>query len=405
MAVSQTTLSETGWYSAIQNTLYEIISKANQGIYEGTSALIHNTMSYTIVLTTILVWLILRLKNGYPSKDEMFSAGKWLLLVLFIYAVFYSYESYKGFASLFLLPANWVKTIIVNGLGLDGGNFLDTLNQTSDKINKMCADMYNHAKEEANKGLFNFLGDIKLPFLLIGLFLFWIWVICLYLALFGGLLIITGSQFITILLLSASPILIPFILYRITRAYFFSYLKLVISYSLYPSIALIIISIALSSANDMGNQYGKEGFIESVYENTFSNCVPLILITILGIYFMTKIPNWVSQIMGVQGLDAGGTGAGLSVAKTAGMATGVGLGTGAVKGVAGAISGYKGAGSGLKGLASGALGGMKGGLGGALGGAAKQLPGNKTAQTAMRFANSSIGKAIKGNNGATASAG
>ncbi|TNB63265.1 type IV secretion system protein [Campylobacter helveticus] len=401
---NSTSIGEMNWFGKIQSALQSIITQANQGIYEGTSALIHNTMSYTIVLTTILVWLILRLKNGYPSKDEMFSAGKWLLLVLFIYAVFYSYESYKGFASLFLLPANWVKTIVTYAMGLQGGDFINTLSQSSDKIQEVCRDLMKEIEKD-NTGIFTIGEDFLITFAIIGCFWFWIYVAIVYIALFGGLLIITGATFITILLLCASPILIPFILYRSTRAYFFSYLKLVISYSLYPSIALIIISIVTSSINDFGNQAGKPSVAKQIYDETFAFCFPLILITILGIYFLTKIPNWVSQIMGVQGLDAGGTGAGLSVAKTAGMATGVGLGTGAVKGVAGAISGYKGAGGGLKGLASGALGGMKGGLDGALGGAAKQLPGNKTTQAAMRFASSSIGKAIKGNNGATASAG
>ncbi|EAH9987605.1 type IV secretion system protein [Campylobacter upsaliensis] len=390
MAVSQTTLSETGWYSAIHNTLANIITKANQGIFDGTYALIHNTMSYTIIVTTIMVWLILRLKNGYPSKDEMFSAGKWLMLVLFIYAIFYSYESYKGFISLFMLPANWVKTIVTYAMQMDGGNFIDTLSQTSDKINKMCDDMYQHIIIESEKGWFNFLGDMKVIFLLIATFFFWLWVLILYIALFGGLLIITGSQFITMLLLSAAPILIPFILYRTTRAYFFSYLKLVISYSLYPSIALIIISIALSSANDMSAQYGKEGFIASVYDNPFTTCFPLILMTILGIYFMTKIPNWVSQIMGVQGLDGAGSGAGQAALSFAGKATAA-TGIGAVAGgVTSAIAGR---------------GVLKGAIGGGLKGMTSSIPGSESAKKIWDTAKGFKEAKSSTTNGATAKAG
>ncbi|EAJ8475236.1 type IV secretion system protein, partial [Campylobacter upsaliensis] len=201
---------------------------------------------------------------------------------------------------------------------------------------------------------------MKVIFLLIATFFFWLWVLILYIALFGGLLIITGSQFITMLLLSAAPILIPFILYRTTRAYFFSYLKLVISYSLYPSIALIIISIALSSANDMSAQYGKEGFIASVYDNPFTTCFPLILMTILGIYFMTKIPNWVSQIMGVQGLDGAGSGAGQAMQVAAGKALGITTGGAVIGAVGGAIKGGKSGGA-LGAIGQGLLGGLSGG--------------------------------------------
>ena len=384
------TLAETGWYNGIYQTLNEILQIASQGIFDGASALIHNNMSYTIIAVTIMVWLILRLKNGYPSKDEMFSAGKWLMIVLLIYAIFYSYANYKGFISLFMLPANWVRSIVATAMGFEGRAFIDIINEASDTINKMCKIINQQILKE-NDNANGALDSLAYAIDIVSFSFFWLYIALLYIALFGGLLIMTGSQFISALILTTAPIMIPFILYRSLRAYFFSWLKLFISYSLYAPIALIIISIVLKPINEFKENLGNaENYYKNLDENTFVLSISYMLIVIFGIYLMTKIPNWVSQIIGVQGLDGAGSGAGQAALSFAGKATAA-TGIGAVAGgVTSAIAGR---------------GVLKGAIGGGLKGMTSSIPGSESAKKIWDTAKGFKEAKSSTTNGATAKAG
>ena len=62
----------------------------------------------------------------------------------------------------------------------------------------------------------------------------------------GIILIVQVSGYIALIVLSIAPVMIPLLFNKNLRAYFFSWLKFYISYSLYAPLALIILGIALA---------------------------------------------------------------------------------------------------------------------------------------------------------------
>ncbi|XTO84271.1 type IV secretion system protein (plasmid) [Campylobacter coli] len=128
--------------------------------------------------------------------------------------------------------------------------------------------------------------------------------------------IVVSSTFFAMIILSLAPATIPLLFSKRTAPYFYSWLKIFISYSLYVPASFIILSfcmIPIQKVQELGN-------IQQVYDNQFANFFVPTLISLICIYLLTKIPNWISQVMGVQGLDGGGSGGALDMAKSVGMA-------------------------------------------------------------------------------------
>lgn len=370
-------LGQTNWLSGIMYPLQSCLDTAYQTIFNSVQGILFNGVAYTLIILIIIYWLLNRLKTGYPSKDEIFEAGKWMVITLLIYAVFYSFEGYKGFISLFLIPQGWVKGAVSSIFDMKSqGNFEDLINQAFDLQNQLAVGLWKVGQKQ-NGGTFT-PNSMAAIYTGLSLFFYGLYYIVFFIALIGATCIIIGAQFIASLILSTAPIVIPFLVIKPLKSYFYSWLKLFISYSLYPSIALIILNIAMKPIQDIKNYQGiGDEAIKNAYENNFSTFFPMTLLTIFCIYLFTKIPNWVSQIMGVQGLDSGGVGAGLSIAKNAGLAAA----TGGVSGVMTKVAG----GSFFAGAARGALGTLPG---------AKTLGGIKDA----------VAKRMSNGKGATASA-
>lgn len=370
-------LDQTNWLSGIMGYFQELLNKSFEIIFNSMQNLLHNGVAYTIILIIIIYWLILRLKTGYPTRDEIFEALKWLVMVFFVFGIFTSFNAYTGFLSLIYLPANWVRNAVSTLFDINqyGGDFESVVNKAFSLQNKLVVDLVKICNNKSNFGLWGNImpggkigEQIYFVLCLFGLFFYWLYYLVFAIAMLGGICIYTGSSFIAMLLLSTAPILIPFLIIKPLKPYFYSWLKLVISYSLYPSIALIILSLAMKPLNELEKVVNQQEAIEEFYNNTFISFFPMTLMTIIVIFLLTKIPNWVSQIMGVQGLDSGGVGAGLSLAKQ----TGLSMASAGIGGLAG-------------GFAARAAGGNI--LGGVLGGAGRatlsSIPGSKTVRQLM----------------------
>lgn len=392
-------LEQTNWLNGIMNMLQSLLNKSYEGIFHSMQSTLYNGVAYTVIITMIMFWLIMRLKNGYPTREELFEALKWFIMVLFIFGVFYSFDSYKAFISWFLIPADWVKSAVGSLFDLKAnGDFASSINEALGKQNNLAVELWEIAKK-ANSSWWK-PDSIEMLFTAFSLFFYWLYYIVFFIAVVGALCIVVGSQFIASLILSTAPIVIPFLVVKQLKPYFFSWLKLFISYSLYPSIALIILMLAMQPIADLNTELSQAKAVRNFYEHTFATFFPMTAITIFAIYLMTKIPNWVSQIMGVQGLDSGGVGGGLAMAKSAGVAAA----SGGVGGIIGAAKGAKGGfqSGGIGGAIKGALsGGMKGGASSAL----KTLPGAKTINAIRESIGSGINKQVSNGAGAVASAG
>ncbi|ARJ57131.1 type IV secretion system protein [Campylobacter cuniculorum] len=370
-------IKKSNLIALIQEPMQKLLTQAYETIYSNMQNILHNGVAYTIILIIIIYWLILRLKTGYPTRDEIFEALKWLVMVFFVFGIFTSFNAYTGFLSLIYLPANWVRSAVSTLFDINqyGGDFESVVNKAFSLQNKLVVDFVKICNDKSDFGLWGNIipggkigEQIYFVLCLFSLFFYWLYYLVFAIAMLGGICIYTGSSFIAMLLLSTAPIVIPFLIIKPLKPYFYSWLKLVISYSLYPSIALIILSLAMKPLNELEKIVNQQKAIEELYNNTFIAFFPMTLMTIIVIFLLTKIPNWVSQIMGVQGLDSGGVGAGLSLAKQAGVS----MASAGVGGLAG-------------GLAARAAGGNI--LGGVLGGAGRatlsSIPGNKTMRQLM----------------------
>lgn len=365
----------------ITGTFQTLISQIFEPIFSAVQNTLYHQASYTIILLVVIFWLFKLLKTGYPTREELFEAGKWVGLVCFIYAIFYSYAGYIEFIKLLSLPANWLRN--ATSIIFDGElEPLEMIAQAFTKSNQLLTRLYHRAGEMLTgesaiqmmistttllipggaiyKAII-MLGYISFPVLL------WLTTAILII---GILAIIMVSGFMALLILSIAPVMIPLLFNKNLRAYFFSWLKLYISYSLYVPLALIVLGLVVNSINsiiDIPQTEIKETI--TGFWDFFAFCFKHIVFNCICIYLLLQIPNWVSQVMGVQGLNSGGVGAGVATMAGAGV---VGL-TGGAGGIAGGMLAKAQGGSALAGMMKGGLGAM-----------AKNLPGAKTIEGAVK---------------------
>lgn len=343
----------------VAGALHKVIQHSYEPIFSTVQNTLYHQASYTIILLVVIFWLFRLLKTGYPTREELFEAGKWIGLVCFIYAIFYSYAGYVEFIKLLSLPANWLRNA-TGGL-IEGDNIVDIVTQTFKKLAELNARLWNQLMENYNS---MYSKTLDVPFNAIpaffGILPFLLFYLSFAFLMIGIILIVQVSGYIALIVLSIAPVMIPLLFNKNLRAYFFSWLKFYISYSLYAPLALIILGIALAVIQKNLELPSTElkaiatGFMSILYH--FSSGL---ILSILCIYLLLQIPNWVSQVIGMQGLNSGG------------VATMAGASVGAVTGCAGSTAG---------GMLAKAQGGsaLAGAMKGGFGAMAKNLPGAKT---------------------------
>ncbi|WP_416824377.1 type IV secretion system protein [Helicobacter ganmani] len=365
----------------VAGALHKVIQHSYEPIFSAVQNTLYHQASYTIILLVVIFWLLRLLKTGYPTREELFEAGKWIGLVCFIYAIFYSYAGYIEFIKLLNLPANWLRNA-TGGL-IEGDNIVEIVTQTFKKLAELNIRLWNQLVKHygeivgmAGKGMM--LHIIPSSF---GILPFLLFYLSFAFLMIGIILIVQVSGYIALIILSIAPVMIPLLFNRNLRAYFFSWLNLYISYSLYAPLALIILGVALAVIQknlelpDTELQSIATGFMSILYH--FSSGL---ILSILCIYLLLQIPNWVSQVMRMQGLINGGVGAG--------VATMAGAGVGVVTGGAGSIAG---------GMLAKAQGEriLKGATSGGLKGLAQHIPGAKTYNAIMEKGKTATGGKAK----------
>lgn len=360
----------------VAGALHKVIQHSYEPIFSAVQNTLYHQASYTIILLVVIFWLFRLLKTGYPTREELFEAGKWVGLVCFIYAIFYSYAGYIEFIKLLNLPANWLRN--ATGSLIEGENIVEIVTQTFKKLAELNGRLWDALMKNYEyleiKGLFNLKINAVLSF--IGILPFLLFYLSFAFLMIGIILIVQVSGYIALIVLSIAPVMIPLLFNRNLRAYFFSWLKLYISYSLYAPLALIILGIALSVIQKNLELPSTE--LEAIATGFWSilyHFLSGLILSVLCIYLLLQIPNWVSQVMGVQGLNSGGVGAGVATMAGAGV---VGL-TGGAGGIAGGMLAKAQGGSFSSGMMKGGLGAM-----------AKNLPGAKTIEGAMKSGKKSV---------------
>lgn len=311
------------WVDKIQSLLQDILTPLFKNIFSSVQSTLHNGVAYSVVFIIVMFWLVNRLKQGYPTRDEIFEALKWVGFVCFIFGIFYSYEAYETFLGWLMIPAQWVKAGVIDIYGKGGESFGTLITKTIDTLNEFHLKLYDAGWQYNNQGGFIPTPDgIVSLVTYVGLFVFYIFYLCMLINIFGVASIVIVSQFFAMLILATAPLVIPLLINKKTAPYFFSWLKVFISYSLYAPLGFLVLKLSTSTINELNKFKFDDTILTEVYKNQMANFFLPILISIICIYLVKSIPNWISQIMGVQGLSAGGTGAG------AGLVAGTGAGVG-----------------------------------------------------------------------------
>lgn len=315
------------WVDKIQSLLQEILTPLFESIFNSVKSTLHNGVAYSVVFIIVMFWLVNRLKQGYPTKDEIFEAIKWGLFTCFIFGIFYSYEAYETFLGWLMIPAQWVKAGIADSYGKGGESFGTLITQSLNTLNEFHLKLYDAGWQYNNQGGFIPTPDgIVSLITYVGLFVFYIFYLCMLINIFGVASIVVISQFFAMLVLTTAPIVIPLLISKKTMPYFFSWLKVFISYSLYAPLGFLILKLSTSTINELNKFKFDDTILTEVYKNQMANFFLPILISIICIYLVKSIPNWISQIMGVQGLSGGGTGASAGFVAGAGASVGRFLG-------------------------------------------------------------------------------
>lgn len=312
------------WVDKIQSLLQDILTPLFKNIFSSVQSTLHNGVAYSVIFIIVMFWLVNRLKQGYPTKDEIFEAIKWGLFTCFIFGIFYSYEAYETFLGWLMIPAQWVKAGIADSYGKGGESFGVLITKAMNTLNEFHTKLYDvgfklNDSDYAPDGIVSIATHI-------GMFVFYIFYLCMLINIFGVASIVIVSQFFAMLVLTTAAIVIPLLINKKTMPYFFSWLKVFISYSLYAPLGFLILKLSTSTINELNKFKFDDTILTEIYKNQLSNFFVPILISIICIYLIKSIPNWISQIMGVQGLSGGGTGASAGFVVGAGASAGRFLG-------------------------------------------------------------------------------
>lgn len=321
---AQPALKDSSWVDQIQEILQNNLTDLFEKVFNSVQATLYNGVAYTIIYLIILIWLTNRLKTGYPTRDDMFKATKWILSVCFVYGVFYSYNGYSNLISWFAIPAQWVKAGVSSIFNTDGNSFGEIVTNAINNVTFTQEKLYNKGLE-INKGSMIKPELVSIIQTFFGMISFYIFKIIFWVVMIGVCAIIYASTFMALLILAMAPLLIPFLVVKNLTPYFFSWLKLFISYSLYAPLAFIILGIAMIPTSKLKDIQNNPKLIDELYNSQVQYFLVPTLTSILCIYLLTQIPNWVSQVVGVNGLSKGGSDGAVGALSQAGQSGAMGL--------------------------------------------------------------------------------
>ena len=334
-------VGQPNWIDGLGNILQNTIRDLMQKIFENVRNMIHGTVTYTILGCALMLWCLNQLKNGYPTREEMWKVGKWVVMACLILAIFSSYDVFKAFVEYLTIPASWVVTSLdgIFSSQMDGKTISEIAISLFNDVARICSVGFEKTANEFYKQQKSWWSPDGITYLnsyiktAIWMIPTWLMAILFFFIGICFVAIIMFSSFMATLLLCFSPILVPFISLPFLKPYFFSWLKLWITYTLIAPIAMLVISIATQSISEISSK--QDAQIGEIIWNghQWVTFITPMITAIMCLYLLTKIPTWLGQILAVQGVESKGLGMGAATASAVGGATAAGaaakaLGTG-----------------------------------------------------------------------------
>lgn len=356
---------QANWIDEATNILGDTITDLMQKIFNNVKNLLHNKAVYTIFGLAAMLWLLNQLKNGYPTRDEMWKFAKWIILAAFILGVFSSYDVFTALIEYFTIPASWVVSSLNGVFSSNGNTMSEQVISLFNDIARICEVSFKKSFDAFDT--WGIPDEFEKIFLACNMLPTWIMAICGFILGIALIAIIIFSKFMATLLLCFAPILTPFLAISFLKSYFYSWLKLWITYTLIAPIAMLVLSISTQTITKIA-KYSDDKLADIVLQQQqWANYITPIITSIICLYILKKIPTWIQQIIGIQGVESSGLGMGAATVGTLGGATGAGIiskiaGQGFGSGFAKALPGGTTAGT-LAGGATRALGSLGGSTG------------------------------------------
>ncbi|TLD85555.1 type IV secretion system protein [Helicobacter sp. MIT 05-5294] len=323
----------------IESTLgfmQEIVENMISKLFEATQSLFFNGVAYSLIGLIAMFWLLKRLHKGGIDREDTYQAIVWITIVCFVYTIMSSEAIYYEFLHLLHLPINYVSAITIGNFAGYGDNatFTDTLANGINTLNNFCGTIFNTLLEKnspssASVKIVDFFsgGALSIGAMIVTCFEFigyafvWLLFMILILAIFC---IVSVTTFMKTIILSLAVITIPLLMLSQTRGYFFSWLKLYISYSLYAPVAMVIADFPLEALKQIAKtDIAKLSFGENWWVTIIFTPMGLSISAIIALIVFAKVPSWINQILGTQN-DAGIGLAPLKMAGAMAMTAGVG---------------------------------------------------------------------------------
>lgn len=302
----------TNAYSNVINLVHKTTGSLKKTAYKKMQSIMNSEIVISLLGLIIFFWLYKLLKNGGNiSKEEIYKALTFCIIFAFVYVILNSITAFEEVMNMFKLPSrmlqevfggqDFVKNALVNVFGKP---FMETFN--------VFVALYNNYTDKVSFFGTQYLTGIPFSFALMCLYMLYILVA---LAVMIGVVVMqTYSIFLEGIYTAFAPIVILLLLIPQTKSIFFAWVKSYIGITLY--IPLSGIAIKILSANPAKMPIGDE----AIYA-LFIFSMTGLLLAVLAVSILSKIPTWISELLGVanQGVGMGGA---IGMARMAGDGVG-----------------------------------------------------------------------------------
>ncbi|TWO21773.1 type IV secretion system protein [Campylobacter hyointestinalis] len=320
--VAKELLTDSNWINKIQAIMQENVMSLFEKFYNGAHDLVYSTASQTIIILIVVFWLLGRLKNGYPTREETFGAIKYIIMLCFIFATLSSFNAYMGVLYLLTIPEN-VITAIVSSI-FQNKDFGSIITESANRVDNLRALMWNYGTTEYLKtqawsflgisfnGVMDYLGAGIITAL--SMIPFWIFYAVFFILLIGITIVIFFSKFMAFLILSTLPLVIPFLLMPKFLPYLWSWYKLYLSYAIIAPLAFIALNLAINPILEL-EKY--QNYISELFVKQFEYLITGSITCITALFLLKKIPSWINAVLGTQmESGSGGVAGGVVAGKT-----------------------------------------------------------------------------------------
>ncbi|EMG30434.1 type IV secretion system protein [Campylobacter showae] len=303
--VAKTLLTDSNWINKTQAVMQENVMSLFEKFYQGAHDLVYSTATTTIVILIVVFWLLDKLKNGYPTREETFNAIKYIIKLCFIFAVLSSFGAYTGALYVLTIPENMI-TATVSSI-FQSQDFGTIVTESANRVDNLRALMWEYgtktylkSQEWSMLGLsFNgptdyIMASVVTAFLMIP---FWIFYLVFFILLIGITIVIFFSKFVAFLILSTLPLVLPFLITPRFLPYLWSWYKLYLSYAIIAPLAFIALNLAMNPIIEL-EKY--QNVIGELFIKQFEYLITGAITCITALFIIRKIPNWINAVLGTQ---------------------------------------------------------------------------------------------------------